>query len=266
MLTAIVDFVTLQIMENLHKIDALDVISIFVASLVILVGTVRILIHVDKLVNTILYKFLYSKNALLNPDLTTKNTEYISGQLKLIVGPMFASKTSEGMSLVRSKANMNWRCLVIKSARDNRFTMRKELINHDGVILQEYENSIHIEYMDDKDESILNINVENYDVIFVDEGQFFTFIADACEKWILNKKEIIIAALNGDANQKPFANITRLYALATVIVFKFADCHVCRKSGVASYSKLKAKQNLDEGTFKIGGKDEFMAICNTCLR
>jgi thymidine kinase len=85
------------------------------------------------------------------------------GQIQLILGPMFAGKTSELLRRTRRFGQYK-RCLLIAYKGDNRYTSEASVVTHDQTgmkaksveRLSEIENAAH-----------------SYNVIGIDEGQFF---------------------------------------------------------------------------------------------
>jgi thymidine kinase len=55
---------------------------------------------------------------------------------------------------------------------------------------------------------------EGYDVIGVDEGQFFQEIVEFCELLANQGKTVVVSALDGTFERKPFGNIINLIPLA----------------------------------------------------
>jgi thymidine kinase len=68
---------------------------------------------------------------------------------------------------------------------------------------------------------------EDYDVIGVDEGQFFTEIVEFCELLANQGKTVVVSALDGTFERKPFGNIINLIPLAERVVKLCAVCVYC---------------------------------------
>ena len=54
----------------------------------------------------------------------------------------------------------------------------------------------------------------NYDVVAIDEGQFFLEIVDFCEELANLGVIVLVAALDGTFQRKPFGNIINLLPIA----------------------------------------------------
>ena len=75
----------------------------------------------------------------------------------------------------------------------------------------------------------------DYDVIGIDEGQFFPDIIEFAESMANNGKTVIVAALDGTYQRKGFANILELVPLAEHVIKLTAVCMICFEDG--SYTK-----------------------------
>ena len=80
------------------------------------------------------------------------------GYLELILGPMFSSKSSRLIQIVRKYKTLNQKILIIKPNIDNRYSKKSEIITHDKItepcITSDRLSTI---------ESIVN----NYDIILI---------------------------------------------------------------------------------------------------
>ena len=84
--------------------------------------------------------------------------------LELIIGPMFSGKSSELIRKIRLAKTINKKVLVIKPLIDNRYDNSK-IVSH----AFESENCETVENLKSLDDKI-----NNYDLIVIDEGQFFS--------------------------------------------------------------------------------------------
>ena len=170
--------------------------------------------------------------------------------LEIITGPMFSGKTTELIRRVSSlKRDSNVRILVINHNFDTR-CQDKELKTHDGVV-----------YPAIKTCELMLIDIRPYDVIAIDEAQFFsnleTFVHLAISK---HKKWVIVAGLNGDYKQRPFGEMHRLLPMADKIDLRSSRCYKCH--GHASFTKRKSNSTQ---TVDVGGSNKYVAACRLCL-
>jgi thymidine kinase len=139
---------------------------------------------------------------------------------------------------------------MIKFIADKRYSEKSEVVTHD---LLKYD-SIECKNLRENLEKI-----KTYDVIGIDEGQFFPDLVEVCEELALMKKTIIIAALNGDFRMEPFPVIANLIPKADKIKLLKAYCFNCHKD--ANYS-LRIVQSND--TVLIGADEAYKPACREC--
>jgi len=139
---------------------------------------------------------------------------------------------------------------MIKYIADKRYSEKSEVVTHD---LLKYD-SIECKNLQENLEKM-----KNYDIIGIDEGQFFPDLVEVCEELALMKKTIIIAALNGDFRMEPFPVIAKLIPKADKIKLLKAYCFNCHKD--ANYS-LRIVQSND--TILIGADEAYKPACREC--
>ena len=94
---------------------------------------------------------------------------------------------------------------------------------------------------------------EDYDVIGVDEGQFFPDVVDWAELMANKGKFVVVAALDGTFQRKPFGDILSLVPLSETVTKLNAVCMNC--FGDAAFSKRITAE--DDGRVEvIGGADK----------
>ncbi|XP_076157666.1 thymidine kinase, cytosolic [Alosa pseudoharengus] len=171
------------------------------------------------------------------------------GQIQVIFGPMFSGKSTELMRRVRRFQIAQYNCLVIKYAKDTRYS-EKGVATHDQNIMEAVPaNSL-------KDVRSLAMRAC---VIGIDEGQFFPDTVEFCEEMANHGKIVIVAALDGTFQRKPFGNILSLVPLAESVVKLNAVCMQCFKE--AAYTKRLGAEKAVE---VIGGADMYHAVCRGC--
>lgn len=171
------------------------------------------------------------------------------GQIQVIFGPMFSGKSTELMRRVRRFQVAQYNCLVVKYAKDTRYS-EKGMATHDKNTME----AIPANCLGDVRSVALKACV-----IGIDEGQFFPDTVEFCEEMANMGKTIIVAALDATFQRKPFGNILSLVPLAESVVKLNAVCMQCFKE--ASYTKrLGAEKEVEV----IGGADMYQAVCRKC--
>ena len=176
--------------------------------------------------------------------------ELEEGKIELIVGPMFSGKSTRLIGLIRKYTYKAKKTIMIKFFADNRYTEKSEVVTHD---LLKYD-SINCKNLRDHFEKI-----KNYDVIGIDEGQFFPDLVEVCEELASLKKTVIVAALNGDFRMEPFPVIAKLISKADKIKLLKAYCFNCHKD--ANFS-LRIVQSNE--TVLIGAGESYKPACRDC--
>lgn len=173
------------------------------------------------------------------------------GQIQLILGPMFSGKSTELMRRIKRYQIAARRCLTIKYANDNRYS-DSDMSAHDGQTIAAVQAN-----------SLLNLldKADDFDVIGLDEGQFFPDVVEFAEELANRGKTVVIAALDGTYQRKKFNRILELVPLAEYVVKLSAVCMIC--AGDAAFTKRI--KTTDDRLELIGGTDFYMATCRECF-
>jgi thymidine kinase len=107
------------------------------------------------------------------------------------------------------------------------------------------------------------LNVENYDVIAIDEAQFFDDFQSFVRQNHSNKI-IIASALSGDRYQRTFPNMIDAYAMAIDVRYLYAACVRCRQRQ-ACFTVDRLIDKPVNQIVVIGGSERYDAVCNNCL-
>lgn len=162
---------------------------------------------------------------------------------------MFSGKSTELLRRLKRFEIAKRRVLVIKYGKDVRYSV-ENLSTHDRQMMPAVSASRLEEVMD---------RIDGYDVIGVDEGQFFPDVVKFCEDVAQLGKTVIVSALDGDFRRKPFGSILELIPLAEYVVKLSAVCMICTAD--AAFSKRIVEGDEVE---KIGGSDMYVAVCRKC--
>ena len=167
----------------------------------------------------------------------------------MILGPMFSGKTTELMRRTQRRRAIGHRVLAVNHEMDTR-CKKDEMQTHSG-------STIHAT----KAQLVSEIVADEYDVIAIDEGQFFPDL-DSVMELVGSGKHVIIAALSGDYSMAPFRNVSSLQACADKVQYLTALCVECGDGTCAPFTKrvLKRKGSLRRRLF-VGGKAEYKAVC-----
>jgi thymidine kinase len=173
----------------------------------------------------------------------------------LITGSMFSEKTTTLLSYARKYRLAKKKVILIKHGADDRYSPTN-ISSHN----QDYlESTFSVRTL----EEIKNTpEIQTCDVVLIDEGQFFTDVGDISAYWAGQGKHIIISALNGTFDRKPFPAISCLIPYVNRIVHLSAVCTVCGQDAHFSHLKIPPGHPSDP---IIGGTETYEARCRPCL-
>lgn len=172
----------------------------------------------------------------------------VRGQIQVILGPMFSGKSTELMRRVRRFQIAQYKCLVIKYAKDTRYS--NSFSTHDRNTMDALPACL----LRDTAQEALGAAV-----IGIDEGQFFPDVVEFCEAMANAGKTVIVAALDGTFQRKAFGTILNLVPLAESVVKLTAVCMECFRE--AAYTK---RLGLEKEVEVIGGADKYHSVCRQC--
>ena len=170
--------------------------------------------------------------------------------IEVILGPMFSGKSTELLRRIKRYQVSKKSVLVVKYLMDIRYS-EKEMSTHDKQMTAAFPC---------KKLSELELIYKNYDVIGIDEGQFFSDIIEFSEKAANEGKIVIVAALDGTFQRKPFGNILELIPLAEKVCKLSAICAKC--SNIASFTFRTIESKEIE---VIGGAESYIPLCRKCF-
>lgn len=189
-----------------------------------------------------------------------------NGQIILIIGPMMSEKTSMMIRLIHRHGYAKRTALVIKPLKDTRYSIKQvqSHINPDGLRLSidsiSTDDIYNIEEVH-ADGTITSHNPLDYDVIAIDEGNFFKpNLIQFAEDMANHGKIVIITALNGDIHQKHLGHISELYPYVDHIEHLKSVCHDCGKDAPFTWSDV----HREEGKIVVGGADIYRSLCRYC--
>jgi thymidine kinase len=167
------------------------------------------------------------------------------GRLELIIGPMFAGKTTELIRLVERHVLAGRQCVAMKYCHDVRYS-DNEIATHD---MKTY-SAIPCEKLVTHYETCLN-----FDVIAVDEGQFFSDLIEFTDLLITAGKTVIISGHDGSFQRKPFGPLLKLIGKSESVCKLSAVC-TTTGSNAAFSQRIVDSQELEV----IGGADAYRAV------
>jgi thymidine kinase len=178
---------------------------------------------------------------------------------ELILGPMFAGKSSAIQSIVRRHRALGWEVFVVTHTLDTRYSVEPAIVNHDRVVLPAQATGHLMPCLDDAQ------YVESR-LVVVEEGQFFPdlvpFVMHAVET---DGKHVVVAGLDGDANRRPFGRILDLMPICDRVTKMTALCKQCA-DGTPAIFTYDNQSSLESEQIQVGGEDRYSALCRKHYR
>ena len=143
-----------------------------------------------------------------------------NGKIHLFIGPMFSGKTTRLRNSIQKLKNQNLKTILVNYNNKKYIKEESQLITHDLI----REDCLSCENLTD-----ILIQLINYDVIGIDEGQFFSDLLEICDTLTRFGKIIFIAALSSNDQMKPYDNISNLIPFVDKIKLMKSYCFFCHK-------------------------------------
>jgi thymidine kinase len=171
--------------------------------------------------------------------------------LEVILGTMFASKSSNLIQAYNRFCSIGYKVFVLTSALDNRYH-RHSIASHDG-------SKIEARPITSAKGENIRQEYKEANAIIIDEAQFIgdliPFVVQAVDN---DKKHVIVCGLSGDFRRRPFGDLLQLIPIADKITHLKAFCRQCGDGTLALFTKRITKE---EDSVVVGTADKYVAVC-----
>jgi thymidine kinase len=177
--------------------------------------------------------------------------------LEIIIGPMFAGKSSAILQRVKREQSIGTKVLIVTSVIDTRYVANVNLVKtHDSQVAE----AVGIRNID---EIFLIKGFEEASLVIIEEAQFFTKLYDTVRNIVdVCGKNVVVVGLDGDSDRKPFGEILQLIPLCDTVTKLKALCKRCAfGSGVRKDAIFSACFTGKEDQVSVGGDDKYEAVC-----
>eukprot|EP00877_Chromochloris_zofingiensis_P004185 jgi/Chrzof1/13768/Cz08g11140.t1 len=186
--------------------------------------------------------------------LAHQSRERGSGEIDVIMGPMFAGKTTALLQRVAVADAAGQTVAVVKSSKDARYAQHWVVTHHGRCVrcftaltLHEFKLKLGSAY-------------GKFHVIAIDEAQFFPDLVDFCSHAAdEDGKHVIIAGLTGDFQRRPFGGVLDLVPLADTVTKLTSQCFYCERD-----AHFSLRVTAEEQQEVVGGLDKYRAVCRRC--
>ena len=174
------------------------------------------------------------------------------GYLELIIGPMYAGKSTELIRNINKYKFLNKKMIAINHKINNRYGS-EGISTHNNEI---YDTCIILDELS-KFESYEIF--QETEIIIIEELQFFKDAYDTIVRWCdkFNKK-VIAAGLDGDFQREPIGDVLRLIPHANKISKMNALCSICKDGTEAPFTR-RIVASKDKTL--VGSCDIYEAVC-----
>jgi thymidine kinase len=178
--------------------------------------------------------------------------------LEILVGPMFAGKSSALLSTIRRYEALGWNVFVLTHAADTRYSDAPVIASHDRQVRPAHPCAAlmpmleHCEYAESK-------------LVVVEEGQFFPDLVEFVKKVVdFHRKHCVVVGLDGDAKRRPFGEMLALIPLADKVEKLTAMCKRCGDGTPALFSaaiSVDAATAAETGAVCVGAEERYAPMC-----
>lgn len=179
----------------------------------------------------------------------------MSGYLELFIGPMYSGKTTQIVQLYKKFKFIGKKIIVINYVGDTRYNESNtdsNLYTHDKIKIPCISTNTLYE---------ISNNINDYDIILINEGQFFVDLFDQVISFVETyHKQVYICGLDGDFRRKEFGDILKLIPYSDKVTKLQALCADCKNGNYASFSH----RIINNDSQILIGSDIYKPLCRLC--
>lgn len=190
------------------------------------------------------------------------NSPYQSGYLELIIGPMYAAKTTRLVEIYKQCQFCDIPVAAINHDIDNRYD--EELMStHDQIKIPCIKtNKLKNIWNPDIKSNQNNIITKYSKVILINEGQFFDDLYEVVNDMINHGKQVYVCGLDGDFERKKFGQILDLIPLCDKVTKLTSLCSKC-KNGTPGIFSMRLTNEKEQ---TIVGSQNYIPVCRNCFK
>ena len=178
------------------------------------------------------------------------------GWLEVVCGPMFSGKSEELIRRLRRAEIAGQRALIVKPRIDDRYDIG-HVVSHAGAKMR----AVAVTAPHD-----IPGLAENYDVVGIDEVQFFdSSIIAVALSLAESGTRVVVSGLDQDFRRLPFGPMPELLAHAEFVDKLQAVCHRCGGTATTTQRLVDGRPAPYSGeTIVVGALDSYEARCRDC--
>ena len=176
--------------------------------------------------------------------------------LQITIGPVQSGKTTDLIQKLMISHLMGKKVLYINSILDTR---SKEFFSTHNLSIGD------VPFKGVKLDKLSGYDVSEYDVIGVDESQFFEDLKVNVLEWVDTcGKIVLVYGLDGDYNRENFGQISELLSYCDSVTKLKAFCMSCKKKGSSGLGIFSKRLVKNSSSVLIGGGEMYAPVCRRC--
>jgi thymidine kinase len=205
----------------------------------------------------------------MNKDIMTTSSNN-TGYLEIILGPMYASKSTRLVEIYKQCKFCNIPVTVINHSIDNRYD--EELLStHDKVkipciktekLTDVWISNLHFNNFENMPRIKDKLEIAKSDVILINEGQFFPDLYNVVVDMLKYNKKVYVCGLDGDFERKKFGAILDLIPLCDKVTKLTSLCSQC-KDGTPGIFSMRLTNEVEQ---TVVGSDNYIPVCRKCYK
>jgi len=166
--------------------------------------------------------------------ISSKEPAFPTMSLELLLGPMFAGKSSALLSIVRRHRALGWSVMVVTHSSDTRYGTDPQVVNHDQQRCPAIATHALMHLLESEE-------YRSARLVVVEESQFFPDLVPFVTKAVdVDGKHVVVVGLDGDAERRPFGRVLDLIPFADRITKLTSFCKLCADGTPAIFTFAKA--------------------------
>jgi len=195
-----------------------------------------------------------------------------SAYLEIILGGMYAGKTSRLVEIYKQCKFCNIPVVVINHSIDIRYDDKEDdslLSTHDKVkipciktekLFNIWADCINLEDNQTISRAKDKFKIATSEVILINEGQFFPDLEEFVKILLKNDKKVYVCGLDGDFERKKFGQILDIIPLCDKVTKLTSLCSICKNGTVGIFSKRITTETQQT----VVGSDNYIPVCRSC--
>lgn len=181
--------------------------------------------------------------------------------LDIVIGPMFSGKTTKALNLANIAQELGLSVMYINHTFDVRANTAHSTHN---TLIRDKIAGVH-QIKTTILGSIKSDVLEAYDIIIVDEGQFYYDLYEEIKYMVEDlDKRVVVFGLSGDFNREPMGDILKLIPICDSITKLQSFCKICAASKEITPAHFSHKLSDDSTIVEVGAADKYIPLCRRC--